>query len=151
LLATMPVDAIQRTLSVNLTGAIYCARAVLPHFLQQRSGVILNLGSASASRPNQGQSVYVASKCALEGFTRALAVEYARKKIRVICLSPGPVNSGMMSAIRALAGDRIESRVPLGRLASPDEIAQFATHLLSDEMSFATGSIYPLDGGYLAG
>jgi 3-oxoacyl-[acyl-carrier protein] reductase len=151
LLATMSVDAIQRTLAVNLAGAIYCARAVLPRFLQQRSGVILNLGSVAASRPNQGQSVYVASKSALEGFTRALAVEYARKNIRVLCLCPGPVDTDMMAATRVLAGDKVESRIPLGRLGTPEEVAQFAVNLLSDQMSFATGSIYPLDGGYLAG
>jgi len=151
LLATMPVEAIQRTLSVNLAGAIYCARAVLPHFLQQRSGVILNLGSVAAMRPNQGQSVYVATKSALEGFTRAVAVEYARKNIRVLCLCPGPVDTDMMAATRALAGDRVESRVPLGRLGTPEEVARFAVNLLSDQMSFATGSIYSLDGGYLAG
>ncbi len=151
LLATMPVKAIQRTMSVNLAGAIYCARAALPFFLQQRSGVILNLGSVSSSRPNQGQSVYVATKCALEGFTRALAVEYARKNIRVLCLCPGPVNTDMMAATRALAGDRVENRIPLGRLGTPEEVARFAVNLLSDQMSFATGSIYPFDGGYLAG
>jgi 3-oxoacyl-[acyl-carrier protein] reductase len=151
LLATMPLEAIQRMLSVNLAGTIYCARAVLPFFLQQRSGVILNLGSVSASRPNQGQSVYVATKGALEGFTRALAVEYARKNIRVLCLCPGPVNTDMMAATRALAGDRVENRIPLGRLGTPEEVARFAVNLLSDQMSFATGSIYPFDGGYLAG
>ena len=151
LLATMPLDAIQRTLSVNLAGAIYCARAVLPYFLQQRSGVILNLGSVSSSRPNQGQSVYVATKSALEGFTRALAVEYARKNIRVLCLCPGPVDTDMMAATRALAGDRVENRIPLGRLGTPGEVARFAVTLLSDQMSFATGSIHPFDGGYLAG
>src|SRR5438552_1033237 len=108
LLATMPTEAIQRLLSVNIAGAIYCARAVLPRFLQQRSGIILNLGSVSATRPNQGQSVYVATKSALEGLTRALAVEYARKNIRVLCLCPGPVATDMMEATQALAGDRVE-------------------------------------------
>ncbi len=151
LLATMPAEAIQRLVSVNLAGPIYCARAVLPRFLQQRSGVILNLGSVSATRPNPGQSVYVATKSALEGFTRALAVEYARKNIRVLCLCPGPTNTDMLAATRALAGDRVEGRIPLGRLGSPEEVARFAVHLLSDEMSFATGAIYALDGGYLVG
>jgi len=151
LLATMPADAVGRLLSVNLAGAIHCARAVLPHFLPQRSGVILNIGSASATRPNQGQSVYVATKSALEGLTRALAVEYARKNIRVLCLCPGPLNTDMLTATRALAGERVEGRVPLGRLGSPEETARFAVQLLSDQMSFATGAIYPLDGGYLVG
>jgi 3-oxoacyl-[acyl-carrier protein] reductase len=151
LLATMPADAVERLLSVNLAGAIHCARAVLPRFLQQRAGVILNIGSVSASRPNPGQSVYVATKSALEGFTRALAIEYARKHIRVLCLCPGPLNTEMLAATRALAGDRVESRVPLGRLGSPEEAARFAVQLLSDGMSFATGAIYPLDGGYLVG
>ena len=151
LLASMETDAIQRLISINLEGPIYTARAVLPYFLQQRSGVILNIGSVSASRPNQGQSVYAATKCALEGFTRALAIEYARKKIRVLCLSPGPIDTEMMANTRALVGDRIESRVPLGRVGQPIEVAQFAVQLLSDRMSFATGSIYSFDGGYLLG
>lgn len=151
LLASMPVESIQRLLSVNLGGAIHCARAALPHFLRQRSGLVLNIGSASATRPNQGQSVYVATKGALEAFTRALAVEYARKNIRALCLCPGPVATEMMAATRALAGDEVEKRVPLGRLGTPEETAQFAVFLLSGKMAFASGSIYPLDGGYLIG
>jgi len=151
LLVTMPVEDIQCLLSVNLAGAIYCARAVLPHFIQQKSGVILNLGSVSATRPNQGQSVYVATKCALEGFTRALAVEYARKNVRVLCLCPGPMETDMMAGTRELAGDKVEHRIPLGRLGTPDEIARFAVFLLSNQMAFASGSIHALDGGYLVG
>lgn len=151
LLVTMPVEAIQQQLAVNLAGAIYCARAVLPHFLQQKSGVILNVGSVSATRPNQGQSVYVATKSALEGFTRALAVEYARKNIRVLCLCPGPMETDMLASTRELAGDKVERRIPLGRLGTPDEVARFATFLLSEQMSFASGSIHAVDGGYLVG
>lgn len=151
LLVTMPVADIQRLLSVNLAGAIYCARAVLPHFIQQKSGVILNIGSVSATRPNQGQSVYVATKNALEGFTRALAIEYARKNIRALCLCPGPTETDMLAGTRALAGDRVEHRVPLGRLGTPDEVARFAVFLLSNQMAFASGSIHAFDGGYLVG
>ena len=151
LLMTMPVESIRRQLSVNLAGAIYCARAVLPHFMQQRSGLVLNIGSVSATRPNQGQSVYVATKGALEGFTRALAVEYARKNIRALCLCPGPIDTEMMAATKLVAGEKIEKRIPLGRLGTADETAQFAVFLLSGQMAFASGAIYPLDGGYLVG
>ena len=151
LLVTMPVESIQRLLSVNLAGAIYCARAALPHFLRQRSGLVLNIGSVSATRPNQGQSVYVAAKGALEAFTRALAVEYARKNIRALCLCPGPIATEMLAATQAIAGDRMEKRIPLGRLGTAEETARFAVFLLSGQMAFASGSIHALDGGYLVG
>jgi 3-oxoacyl-[acyl-carrier protein] reductase len=151
LLPTLSIDAIQSVLSVNLAGAIYCARAALPQFLLQRSGIILNVSSVAAARPNPGQSVYAATKSALEGFTRALAVEYARKNIRVLCLCPGPVKTDMMTATLAFAGDRVANRIPMGRLGTADETARLAVLLLSDQMSFATGSVYALDGGYLVG
>jgi 3-oxoacyl-[acyl-carrier protein] reductase len=151
LLATQPIDAIDHLLSVNLAGVIYCARAVLPRFVEQHSGIILNLGSVASVRPNQGQAVYAATKSAVEGLTRALAMEYARKGIRVLCLSPGPIDTDMLSSTRALAGDRVERRIPLGRLGTAEEVARFAVFLLSDQMAFASGSIHAFDGGYLVG
>jgi 3-oxoacyl-[acyl-carrier protein] reductase len=151
LLMTAAPERIREQLDVNLLGPILCAQAALPIFLEQGSGVILNISSVAAIRPVKGQSVYAASKGGLESLTRALAVEYARKNIRVHGIRPGPVDTAMMESTTALAHDELLSRIPLRRLGRPEEIADFAVFLLSDRASFVTGSIHTIDGGYLEG
>ena len=148
LLLTAGAARIREQLDVNLLGPILCARAVLPLMLEQKAGVIVNVGSAAAARPQRGQAVYAATKGALEAFTRALAVEYGRKGIRVYCLRPGPIDTPMLAAARTLAGSEILARVPLGRLGRPEEVAELAVHLLSERSAFVTGSVQTVDGGY---
>ncbi|MBI4668952.1 MAG: SDR family oxidoreductase [Elusimicrobia bacterium] len=151
LLASQGMEAIKRQIETNLLGPIICARAVLPAMMQQRGGVIINVGSVSAMRPSRGQSVYAATKGALESFTRALAVEYGRKAIRVHCLRPGPTETRMFETTKALAGEEILARLPLRRFGRPEEVAEMAVYLLSDKAQFVTGSVHTIDGGYLAG
>ncbi|MBI2898639.1 MAG: SDR family oxidoreductase [Planctomycetes bacterium] len=151
LLMTADVDRIRALLDVNLLGPILCARAVLPIMLRQRCGVILNVGSVAAERPLPGQSVYAAAKGGVEALTRALAVEYGRKGIRVHCLRPGPVDTPMLASARALAEEAILSRTPLRRIGRPEEVAEMAVFLLGDRASFVTGSIHTIDGGYVQG
>ena len=150
LLVTAEAARIREQLDVNLLGPILCARAVLPVMLEQKGGVIVNVGSAAAARPHRGQSVYVATKGALEAFTRALAVEYGRKGIRAHCLRPGPIDTPMLAATRTLAEREILARVPLGRLGRPEEVAELAVYLLSERSAFVTGSVQTIDGGYAA-
>lgn len=149
LLATASLDDLREVLDVNLTGAVLCARAVLPSMLTRRRGVILLVSSVAAVRPFRGQAVYAAAKAGVEALTRALAVEYGRKGIRVVCLRPGPVDTEMLESTRRMAGEELVRRVPLGRIARPEEVAGLAVHLLSDEAAFVTGSVHPIDGGYL--
>jgi 3-oxoacyl-[acyl-carrier protein] reductase len=148
LLVTAAPERIREQLDVNLLGPILCARAVLPVMLEQRGGVIVNVGSAAAARPYRGQAVYAATKGALEAFTRALAVEYGRKGIRVHCLRPGPIDTPMLAATRALGEAEVLARVPLGRLGRPEEVAGLAVYLLSDRSGFVTGAVHTIDGGY---
>lgn len=143
-------DRVRAQLDVNVLGPLLCAREVLPVMLEQRAGVILNVSSVSAVRPSRGQAAYAASKGALESLTRALAVEYGGKGIRVHCLRPGPLDTGMMEATKALAGEELLARLPLRRLGRPEEVASFAVFLLSDAARFVTGSVHSVDGGYLA-
>ena len=148
LLVSAEVDALSEQLLVNLLGPLLCARAVLPQMMRQRGGVLLNISSVAAVRPTRGQAGYAASKGGLEALTRALAVEYARKGVRVMCLRLGPVDTPMLASTRALAEDEITSRTLQQRIATADEVAEHAVFLLSDRARFATGSIVTVDGGY---
>jgi 3-oxoacyl-[acyl-carrier protein] reductase len=144
-------DALRAVVETNLCGALYCARAALEPMLAQRAGVIVNVGSTSSVRPWRGQAVYAATKGALESLTRALAVEYGPKNIRVHCLRPGPIDTDMLKPARELGEREILSRVPLRRLGRSEEVAEAAVFLLSDRASFMTGAVHTVDGGFLEG
>ena len=123
-------------------------RTLLPVMMRARTGVLLNVSSVAAARPTRGQSVYAATKGAVESLTRALALEYAAKGVRVLCLRPGPVDTDMLAGTRAIAGAELLARIPLGRVATPAEVAEHAAFLLSDRAAFATGTVHVVDGGY---
>ncbi len=149
LLVTATADTIREQIDVNLVGPILCIRAVLPVMLEQHKGVIVNVSSVAAVKPARGQAVYAASKGGVESLTKALALEYGRKGIRVHCIRPGPIDTKMIESTKILAGDEVLARVPLGRLGKPEEVADLAVFLLSERSSFMTGSIHTIDGGYL--
>lgn len=144
-----------RTIEINLTAGFLLSRSLLPA-LRRRQGVIVNVSSDAGLVGYGGSSVYAASKGAVIGLTKALAVELA-PDVRALCICPGPVATDMMeSAVQATSDPEAARRqwasFPLlGRVASPDEIAQAIVFAASPEASFATGSIIAIDGGTTAG
>lgn len=151
LLVASEPERIRAQLEVNLWGPIVCTRAVLPRMLRRHAGVVLNVSSVAALRPVRGQSAYAATKGGLEAFTRAIAVEYAKKGIRAVCLRPGAVDTAMLAATRMLGEEELLARIPQGRVAEPHEIGAYAAFLLSDDARYITGTCATIDGGYLEG
>jgi 3-oxoacyl-[acyl-carrier protein] reductase len=141
-------DRLRRQIEVALVGPMLCARAAIEVMLRQKKGVLLNVSSVAASRPARGQAAYAAAKGGIEALTRALAVEYAKKGIRVVCLRPGAMDTEMLAATKALAEDEVISRIPARRVATAEEIAEHALFLISDRAAYASGSIVTVDGGY---
>ena len=151
------LDDWERSFAVNVRGVFLATQAVLPHMIERRVGSIVNAGSTAAQIGIPNRTAYCASKGAVEAFTRQVAVEYAGVGVRCNAVSPGPVDSPMVQAIYARSADpeaaRVKNaaRVPVGRLARPEEIAGAILYLASDEAGFVTGAALSIDGGLVAG
>ena len=149
LLVSADPSKMRAQVETNLLGPLFCSRAVLPTMLEKKRGVIINVGSVAAARPTRGQAVYAATKGGLESLTRSIAVEYGRKGIRAHCVRPGPIDTPMLEAAKALAEGEILSRMALRRLGKPEDVAELVVYLLSDQAGFSTGGVHTIDGGYL--
>ena len=139
-----------RTIAVNLTSVFLCCKAGIPHLLQAGAGVIVNNASIVALVGSAfPQIAYTAAKGGVLAMTRELAIMYARKKIRVVAICPGPVATPLVQAFLADEEAWLLRRryMPMGRLGQPEEIANLVAFLASDEASYITGSAYTVDGG----
>lgn len=149
-------EVIDQTLNVNVKGAIYGCRAVLPFMLEQGSGSIVNIASVNGLVSEPFLSVYSASKGAVVMLTKGVALDYAKKGIRCNAICPGWVDTPINYAHAEMLGGlekvyaSIDSFQPIGRPGTPREIAHLALFLASDEASFMTGSIISADGGMTA-
>ena len=149
-------ETIMRTLSVNVMGAMYLARAVLPHMLKNSRGSIINMSSVNGLVSEPFLSVYSASKGALVMLTRGIALDYAKTGIRCNAICPGWVDTPINYAHADMLGGldhvykTIASFQPIGRPGTPMEIGNLVLFLASDESSFMTGSIVSADGGMTA-
>lgn len=151
LLLTQSLEDIRDQMDTNVMGVIFCCQTILPHMLESKCGSIVNIGSITSRFVSPGQSIYAATKGAVASLTRALAKEYGRKGIRVNCVEPGPIDSDMFAASKAIKGEEIAARVALGRIGEAGEIAQSVSYLLSEQASFINGEILTVDGGYSLG
>lgn len=149
--AELPLEVWQRTLAINLTGAFLCAQACYPH-LVKRGGVIVNVASIFAEVGVPGRAAYAASKHGLLGLTRVLGTEWAGDGIRVVAVEPGYVKTRLDTLDREQGGygdEDIERRTPLGRFATPEEVANTVCFLASDAASYINATAVAVDGGWL--
>lgn len=138
-------EAVMRT---NFFGAMFVAREASRLMLSKRRGAIVFVSSVAASSPGRGQSNYAASKGAIESFARSLAVELAKRQLRVNVVAPGIIDTEMTQDLQALAPDELKRRVLLGRLGRPEEVAQVIAFLCGDASSYVTGQVWRVDGGF---
>lgn len=149
-------DIIDRTLNINVKGQIYCARAVIPSMLESGGGSIVNISSVNGLVSERFLALYSTSKGASVMLTRGIALDYAAKNIRCNCICPGWVDTPINYAHAEMLGglkhiyDTVESFQPIGRPGEPREIANVVLFLASEEASFMTGSVVPVDGGMTA-
>lgn len=149
-------ETIDRTLNVNIKGAMYLTRAALPHMLKNSRGSIVNMSSVNGLVSEPYLSVYSASKGAIVMFTRGIALDYAKTGIRCNAICPGWVDTPINHAHAKMLGGldhvykTIDSFQPIGRPGTSREIANVVLFLASDESSFMTGSIVSADGGMTA-
>ena len=144
-------DLWDRIIDVNLKGAYLCAHAVLPHMLGAGGGVIVNTASIAGLVAGGGGTAYTASKHGLIGLTRQISFDYGQRGIRCNAICPGAVETGMTKAILESGESAVMESVrsvPAGRHAQPEEIANLALFLASDESSFMHGAAVVIDGGW---
>lgn len=151
-LTRQSLDEWQRTLAVNLTSVFLCLQAEVPAILDAGGGAIVNTASAAGLMGFANLPAYVASKHGVVGLTKSVALEYARQGVRVNVLCPGNVRTPMLAGF---AGDEaalegMGKMTPIGRLGTPEEIAEAAVWLCSDAASYVTGHAFAVDGGVLA-
>lgn len=141
-----------RVIGINLTGVWLCMKYELRHMMEQKSGAIVNMSSILGHVGWQMAPAYVASKHALLGLTKTSAIEYAPHNIRINAVCPAFIRTPLVE--NAIGEEQIEAMLiplhPMGRIGTPEEVAELVVWLCSDKASFVTGSSYLVDGGYVA-
>ena len=147
LLLRMSEDDFTSVIDANLTAAFRVAKRASKGMLRARAGRIVFMSSVVALLGSAGQANYAASKAGLVGFARSLARELGSRSITVNVIAPGPVATDMTAALSDDLLAAMTAAVPLGRVASADEIAGVATFLASADAAYITGAVIPVDGG----
>ena len=149
-LAEMDESIFDRILAVDLKGVFLCMKHEIAHMLQSGGGAIVNTASIAGLVAEPGISAYIAAKHGVIGLSKAAAVEYASKGIRINALAPGLVNTAMTQAWfdDPNMSAHFTANTPIGRVSQPEEIAGMVLFLCSDLASFAVGQTFVIDGGY---
>ena len=143
----MPVEDWDAVINTNLKGAFNFVQAVQRAMIKQRSGRIINITSVIGLIGNAGQTNYAASKAGLIGFTKSLARELASRNITVNAIAPGFITTDLTAGLSDDIKNTIQSKIPLGKTGTPEDIASAVAFLASVEASYITGQVLCVDGG----
>ena len=145
-------ETFDQIMEINVKGVWLCMKHQIPQMLVSGGGAIVNMSSIAGIIGAPGLPIYVASKHAVLGLTKSVALEYAKEGIRINAVCPGMIETDLLD--RAFANQEVKERLiamhPIGRVGKPEEIAEAVVWLCSDKASFVTGQSLPLDGGYVA-
>jgi len=148
-----PLDVWENVFAVNARGTFLCCKHAIPGMIARGGGSIVNVASVAALVGLRNRAAYSASKGAVVSLTRALAIDHVGDGIRVNAVCPGTVDSPWVRRLVEESGESIDAlrqRQPMGRLGTPDEIAESVAYLASDRAAFVTGSVLVIDGGLTA-
>ncbi|MGA3094365.1 MAG: 3-oxoacyl-[acyl-carrier-protein] reductase [Dehalococcoidales bacterium] len=134
-------------LNIDLRSVFLCTRAVLKHMLKERKGRIVNIASIVGLMGNAGQANYAAAKAGIVGFTRSVAKEVASRGITANAVAPGFIETDMTAKLSEKQKQDLMSRIPLGYLGTPQDVAEVVAFLASDEARYITGQVITIDGG----
>jgi len=143
----MTDEQFDKVIDINLKGTYLCTRAIVDIMREQNSGSIINLSSLSGIYGNFGQTNYVATKMGVIGFVKTWTKELGRKNIRVNAIAPGLIETEMSQAMPEKAQEALISKVPMARMGQPEEVANVALFLASEESSYVTGITVEVGGG----
>lgn len=147
LIFRMPASDWDLVLKVNLTSAFYFSKKVAHAMARAKTGSIINISSIVGVHGNAGQCNYSASKAGMIGLTKSLAQEVASRNVRVNAVAPGFIDTPMTEKLSDKVKEALLSRIPMGRLGSPEEVAKICLFLASDLSSYVTGQVIGVDGG----
>lgn len=147
LLMRLKDEDLDKTLAVDLKGAIYCSREACKQMMRARSGSIIQVSSVVGECGNAGQSAYAAAKAGLIGFTKSVAKELASRNVRANVITPGFIQTDMTEALTEAQKEAIIRTIPLGFLGTPEDVASLASYLASPVSRYITGQVIGINGG----